>query len=217
LTSFTALAQSSDTLTNTDIINMTRSGLSSSIVVTTIKSATSVNFDLSADSLVALKRAAVSDAAIEAMINKARPKSEIPRVASVNVPEKSDRLAVAKPTETILSNFKTLYIRAGQANFFDDHAVKAAMSTNKDFQALNIVVVDDYAVADVILEVSYTFAFDYPFTLHYQNSSVVLLSGKGTGAFSGPAGATSVVSELTKALKPYRQPTPPAPKVTFTR
>jgi len=52
--------------------------------------------------------------------------------------------------------------------------------------------------------VNYTFAWDYPFALKHQNTSVVLLSGKGSGPFSGPAGATSVASELVKALQPYR-------------
>lgn len=73
---------------------------------------------------------------------------------------------------------------------------------------MNVVLVDDRNVADVILQVGYTFAWDFPFTLKYQNSSVVLLSGKGTGPFSGPAGAKSVAAELAKALKPYRLPEP---------
>jgi hypothetical protein len=32
----------------------------------------------------------------------------------------------------------------------------------------------------------------------------VLLAGKGSGPFSGPAGAADVARELAKALKPYR-------------
>jgi len=52
--------------------------------------------------------------------------------------------------------------------------------------------------------VNYTFAWDYPFALRHQNTSVVLLSGKGVGPFSGPAGAISVAGELAKVLRPYR-------------
>ena len=51
---------------------------------------------------------------------------------------------------------------------------------------------------------NYTFAWDYPFALRHQNTSVVLLSGKGVGPFSGPAGAISVAGELAKVLRPYR-------------
>ena len=82
--------------------------------------------------------------------------------------------------------------------------MKAALGTNKGFQAYRISIVDDRALADVVLTVNYTFAWDYPFALTHQNTSVVLLSGKGSGPFSGPKGATSVASELVKALKPYR-------------
>ena len=72
------------------------------------------------------------------------------------------------------------------------------------FFAVNSVVEDVF-----VLTVSYTFAWDYPFTLKHQNTSLMLLSGKGSGAFSGPKGASSVASELVKALKPYRVAPPP--------
>jgi hypothetical protein len=72
--------------------------------------------------------------------------------------------------------------------------------------------VDDPAVADVVLDVGYTFAWDYPFSLKHQNTSVVLLSGKGSGPFSGPRGATSVAGELVKLLKPYRVAPQPGTK-----
>jgi hypothetical protein len=86
--------------------------------------------------------------------------------------------------------------------------MKAALAKNKGFPALNISIVDDAAVADVILDVDYTFAWDYPFTLKHQNTSVVLLSGKGSGPFSGPKGATSVANEFVKLLNPYRSERP---------
>ena len=59
-------------------------------------------------------------------------------------------------------------------------------------------------LADTVLVVGYTFAWDYPFQLRHQNTTTVLVSGKGLGPFSGVAGAASVAEELTKALRPYR-------------
>ena len=41
-----------------------------------------------------------------------------------------------------------------------------------------------------------------------ERGAVVLVSGKGSGPFSGPAGATSVASEFAKLPKVYRV-TPP--------
>jgi hypothetical protein len=88
--------------------------------------------------------------------------------------------------------------------------MKAALGKNKEFTAMRIAVVDDASLADVVLEIAYTFMWDYPFTLKHQNTSIVLVAGKG-GAIGGAAGAGSVANELAKLLKPYRS-APPAPK-----
>ncbi len=97
-----------------------------------------------------------------------------------------------------------MMVNASRAKFFDHEEMKGALGDNKIFRTLNIIIVDDLAFADVVLKVSYTFAWDYPFSLKHQNTSMVLLSGKGAGPFSGPLGAHSVAEELVKLLRPYR-------------
>jgi hypothetical protein len=57
----------------------------------------------------------------------------------------------------------------------------------------------------VILKVSYTFARDYPFELTHRNTTIVLLSGKGEGPFSGPLGADDVARNLVNLTKPWRE------------
>jgi len=204
-----AFAQGGEPLTNDDIVKMVQAQLSPGIIATTIESAKSVKFDLSSAALIALKSAGVSDRLIETMQAKARAAGEQPAAA----PEKSDRLATSNDREFILRNFKTMLVDASKASLFGSDQMESALHEHKKFAALNITVVDDRAVADVILEVGYTFAWDYPFSLKHQNTSVVLVSGKGTGPFSGPRGATSVASELVKLLTPYRTAPPPkAPK-----
>ena len=69
---------------------------------------------------------------------------------------------------------------------------------------MNITIVDDPRVADVVFEVTYTFAWDYPFELRHQNTTAVLLAGKGEGPFSGPLGAADVAYEFVRLAKPYR-------------
>lgn len=117
--------------------------------------------------------------------------------------EKSETLK-SKDPDFILRNFRTLYADASKAQFFGNAQLKAALGKNKEFIAMGIALVDDRTLADVVLEVGYTFAWDYPFSLKHQNTTLILLAGKGSGAFSGPAGATSVAKQLTKLLKPYR-------------
>lgn len=210
LFALTALAGAQDqALTNDDVVKMVRAQLAASVILTTIQSA-STKFDLSPAGLITLKEAGVEDRIIEAMQAKGRVQTDASTDASArSVPEKSELLASSKDPEFILRNFKTMLVDATRAVAFDSQQMKAAIGANRDFRALKVSIVDDPAVADVVLTVSYTFAWDYPFTLKHQNTSRVLLSGKGSGPFSGPKGASSAASELVKALKPYRVAPPP--------
>ena len=204
-----AQTPSSQALTNDDIVKMVKAQLSTNIILTTIESA-NVDFDVSPSGLVGLKAAGVEDRIIEAMQARIRTRDtgRSTDATSRTAPEKSELLAASKDPDVILRTFKTMYVRAERAVYFKTDQMKAALGRNKDFMAMKISLVDDPAVADVVLEVSYQFAWDYPFTVKHQNTSVILVSGKGSGPFSGPAGATSVASELTKALKPYRTQPP---------
>jgi hypothetical protein len=202
-----AAAQSggTQTLTNDDVIKMVRAQLATGIILTTID-ASNAKFDVSPAGLIALKDAGIPENLIQAMQAKMRTLAQgaFTDSATRSAPEKSELLADSKDPDFVLRNFKTMLVDASRAIYFGAPQMKAALATSKGFAPLNISIVDDPAVADVVLNVSYTFAWDYPFTLKHQNTSVVLLSGKGTGPFSGPAGATSVAGELVKALKPFR-------------
>jgi hypothetical protein len=124
--------------------------------------------------------------------------------AAPDAPEKSDALRSSKDRDFILRNFKTMFVDARQARYFGSDQLKAELGRNKGFAALNIRIVDDPKLADVVLNVGYTFAWDYPFELKHQNTTTILLAGKGLGPFSGPAGAASVANEFVKIAKPYR-------------
>jgi uncharacterized caspase-like protein len=119
-------------------------------------------------------------------------------------PQKTAAVASSKDSNFILRNFKTMFVEAKNTHFFSSATLKAALTKNKDFASLNVQIVDDPAAADVALEVTYAFAWDYPFELKHQASSKVLLAGQGSGPFSGPVGATSVAAEFVKLAKPYR-------------
>jgi len=124
----------------------------------------------------------------------------------------------SKDPDFILRNFRTLCVDTSKATYFGNNQMKAALTRNKGFAGLHITLVDDPSLADVVLVVGYTFAWDYPFTLRHQNTTMVLLAGKGEGPFSGPAGAASVAKNLIRLLKPYRSGTPaPASSSEATR
>ena len=204
-----AEAQTGQALTNEDIVKMVKAQLSESIILTTIESS-NPGFDVSPEGLIALKNGGVNDRIIEALQRRVQARDGGTSAgATRGGPEKSDQLAASRDPDVILRSFKTMLVNASDARYFKTDQMKGALGRNKDFVALKISIVDDPSVADVVLDVGYTFAWDFPFALKHQNTSVVLVSGKGTGPFSGPKGAASVASELAKALKPYR--TAPAP------
>lgn len=139
-----------------------------------------------------------------------RAASELAQPATPGQPEKSDQLKESKDRDSILRNFKTMYINC-EKTIVGSEQVKSALFRNQDFAALNITVVSDPGLADTVLNVGYTFAWDYPFELIHQNTSTTLVAGRGSGPFSKPAGARSVAANFIKAVQPYRS-APPAQK-----
>ena len=124
--------------------------------------------------------------------------------ANPDAPDQSDLLKNSKDPDFILRNFKTMWVDARDAQYFGSDQMKAALGANEEFRKLNIRIVDDPHIADVLLKVSYTFAWDYPFQLKHQNTTMVLVSGKGEGPFSGPLGAADVARQFVNSAKKYR-------------
>jgi hypothetical protein len=133
---------------------------------------------------------------------------ERPPHATPDAADQSDLLKRSKDPDFILRNFKTMCVQTRDIEYFRAAEMKAALVRNPDFRKLNIRLVDDPRVADAVLVVSYTFAWDYPFELRHQNTTTVLLAGKGEGPFSPPLGAADVARQFVKLAKPWRTPNP---------
>jgi hypothetical protein len=184
------------------------------LIVSSLSAAQNVNFAVPIESVLGLADKPVSKtfengsalnppSAVAAAARVTKPQQESSN-AALDVPEKSEVLKSSKDRDAILRTFKTMFVKADRATYFGSDQLKAALGRNKDFKLLNIRVVDDPKLADVVLDVGYTFAWDYPFELRHQNTTTVLLAGKGSGPFSGPAGAASVANAFVKLAKPYR-------------
>lgn len=132
-------------------------------------------------------------------------RSEAPPHANPDAPDQAELLRNSKDRDFILHNFRTMYVDARDAHYFGSDQLKAALGRNKDFEKLNVRIVDDPRVADTVLKVGYTFAWDFPFELRHQNTTIVLLSGKGEGPFSGPLGAADVARNFVNAAKSWRE------------
>jgi S1-C subfamily serine protease len=170
-----------------------------------------LNFAVPLESVIGLADAPVTKAfangaalTLANEVSRSAPSRDPSAAAAPDAAERSDILAGAKDRETVLRSFKTMYVDAMRAQYFRSDQMKASLARNKDFAGLNIRIVDDRKLADTVLEVGYTAPWDFPFALKHQNTSTVLLAGKGTGPFSGPAGAASVAREFIKLAKPHR-------------
>lgn len=139
--------------------------------------------------------------------NLQRQELEPKQLAQPDAPDQSDLLKNSKDPDYILKNFRTMWVDAREAQYFGSDQMKAALGRNKEFRELNIHMVDDPRMADVLLKVGYTFAWEYPFQLKHQNTTMVLLAGKGQGPFSGPLGAADVAREFVNAVKRSRTQT----------
>ena len=69
------------------------------------------------------------------------------QTATPDNPDQSELLKNSKDAEFILRNFKTMYVDALYAKYFDSEQMKAALGRNKGFAALHIRMVDDPRVA----------------------------------------------------------------------
>jgi hypothetical protein len=79
-------AQAQQGLTNTDIIKMQSAGLNDSVILSSVNSQPAA-YDTSADGLIALKKAGVSDAVLAAMISRtAAMKGGVANPAGTNLP-----------------------------------------------------------------------------------------------------------------------------------
>lgn len=188
-----------------------RKGAAVALVVAALPQGQNLNFGVPLDAVIGLADAAPSknfangadlslpnQKPVERAAGPSTPK------ASLDAPERSNRLNLAKDPATILQSFKTMYVDAEGAQHFNGRLLQAELGRQKDFGSLNIRMVDDARLADVVFEVRSVFAWEFPFVLRHQNTSVVLLSGKGRGPFSGPAGAASVAKKFVKLAQPHR-------------
>jgi hypothetical protein len=151
-------------------------------------------------------RALMRARAIQQEAARTQPYDPEPKLhANPDASDPSVLLKNSKDHDYILRNFQTMYVDARDAQYFGSDQMKAALGKNEDFAKLNIHIVEDARVADTVLTVGYTFAWDYPFALRHQNTTMVLVSGKGEGPFSGPLGAADVARQFVNAVKSWRE------------
>ncbi|HEY2295419.1 MAG TPA: hypothetical protein VGM86_32350 [Thermoanaerobaculia bacterium] len=72
-------------LRNQDVLKMISAGLSEEVIVAKIREAPQVDFQLSIDDLVALRKAGVSDRVVGAMLGRSHPAATVPGSSKTNI------------------------------------------------------------------------------------------------------------------------------------
>ena len=203
--SFAVFAQT-ETLTNSEIILMTKSGLSGELIIRKIKDS-SGNYDVSTQSLIDLKKAGVSDAVIALMMDKKdanpQPTLENPQNYSDSDSTKSTAHIVLAPKEALLSA-KTIAIEKSTLNP-SRQALEKELLKRPDWQKLNLNIVRYKEGADLFIEIGFVplslITHRYVFRVYDNKSGTVIAAGETT---SWGSLAENLARNISKSLSAVR-------------
>ena len=203
--SITVFAQT-ETLTNSEIILMTKSGLSSELIIRKIKDSNG-KYETTTNALIELKKAGVSDEVIALMLdNKAvnpPPIVENTQVYSDSNSTKSTTHIILEPKEALLSA-KTIAIEKSSLNP-SRQALEKELLKRQDWQKLNLNLVRYKEGADLFIEIGFVplslITHRYVFRVYDNKSGTVIAAGETTSWGSLAENlARSIAKSLGKVL-----------------
>lgn len=195
------LAQT-ETLTNAEIVEMTRAGLGAQIIVRKIAS-TDANFDISAKGLIELKKAGVSDEVIQALIEKNRATPVNPaagnaqtRTAAENQPTPlavENKALIENTAVTPAESLRTAKTIALVKSSLHPsrQALEKELMKRAEWKKLNLTLVRYKESADLYVEIGYVslswLTHRYVFRVYDRRSGAVIVAGETTswGSLAG--------------------------------
>lgn len=208
-----------EVLTNKDIILMSSSGLSKSLIIRKIKE-TEGNYDTTAKALIELKKAGVADDVIELMMNNSQKdeknysdstddKAVTPRGISISFPNQNQTFTdksriVLKPKEA-LKNARTIAIKKSSLHP-SRQSLEKELLKRKEWKDLNLNIVRYKTNADLLIEIGYVsmswITHRYTYRIFDNKSGTVIAAGETTswGSLSENL-ARGIAKRLKKAMK----------------
>lgn len=188
-----AFAQA-ETLTNEDVVLMTQAGLGRDLVIAKVKDSDG-NYDVSAKSLIELKKAGVADEVIKMMLEKpkkpAPPETSNPSVEKTVAPlipvqniskSTSTERIVLSPQEA-LKTAKTIAI-VKSSLYPARQELEKSLLKRKDWQKYNLNLVRLKNDADLYIEVGRIpltlISWRYVFRIYERRSGTILAAGETT-------------------------------------
>lgn len=200
--SFSAYAQS-ETLTNNEVILMTKAGLSKGLIVRKIRESTG-KYETRAQDLIDLKKAGVADEVIALMLEKQSRSVETPENPtgfSENVPTAPFLKShiVLDPKEA-LRNAKTIAIEKSSLQPARQ-ALEKELLKRKDWKDLGLNIVRHKEGADLFIEIGYVslswITHRYVWRVYDNRSGTVIAAGETT---SWGSLSKNLASQISKKL-----------------
>lgn len=176
-----------EVLTNQNIVEMARVGLSLDIIRRTI-GRSQVKFDTSAAALIELKKANVSDEIIEAMIDRQESGQPVanPVAGGYSDSDASNRAVASRPATTkkeLIANAKTIALVKSSAHP-SRQALEKELLKRPDFRATNLTITRYKDDADLYVEIGYIslswLTHRYVYRIYDRRSGTVLAAGETT-------------------------------------
>lgn len=191
-----------EVLTNKDIIQMTQTGLSGNLIVLKIKQ-TKGRYDTTAQDLISLKKAGVTDEVIKVMLETPSEKTadETPKPAPslVNPGDVQKTHVVLEPKEA-LDEARTVAIKKDSINP-SPQALEKELLKRKDWQSLSLNIVRYKEDADLLIEISFVpfsiITHRYTFRVYDNKSGTVIAAGETT---SWGSLAENLAREISKKM-----------------
>jgi hypothetical protein len=174
----TAAAGQTELLTNSKIVEMTAVGLAPEIILLKIRSS-AVNFDISTDALIELKKAGVKDDVISAMVEKGRSAKTPTRPSPTALP------AEAPPVfaRDALLNARTIAFEKSSLHP-SRQALEKELLKRPDWRALNLTIEQYKDTADLYVDIGFVpmslVTHRYVFRIYDRRTGAVIAAGETT-------------------------------------
>lgn len=211
LFSFAASAQT-EALTNSQIIEMSKAGLASEIILKKIENSR-IDFDVSTNALIELKKSGVANEIISAMLEKAEANRKYSDVA-VSSNSTSDTIPAQikpavgqtqpankiQPPKDALLSARTIALEKSSLQP-SRQALEKELLKRQDFQSLNLTIERYKESADLYVEIGYVslswITHRYVYRIYDRRSGAVLAAGETT---SWGSLAENLARHISKSL-----------------
>lgn len=178
-----------ETLTNEDVVLMTQAGLGTELIIAKVKDSDG-NYDVSAKSLIELKKAGVADEVLKIMLEKPKKSAEpvvqknvLPPIPAQNISKTNSTERIVLSPKEALKTARTVAI-AKSSLYPARQELEKSLLKRKDWQKYNFNLVRLKNDADLYIEIGRIpltlISNRYVFRIYERRSGTIIAAGETT-------------------------------------